>query len=204
MTVLAALKAVPVIGILRRLPREQIEAVALAATDAGLRVVEVTMDSDAAADHIRWLRKELPSEVAVGAGTVISLSALDQAAEAGAEFIVSPGIVEQVLGRAMETDMPAIPGVLTPTEVMRALEFRPAAIKLFPAGPVGPEYVRSLLGPFPGVSFMCSGGVTAAKARSFLDAGALAVGLGAELFSPPDPDGVRQRVRDLLDRFSGS
>lgn len=191
-------------GILRGWSLEHSLKAAHASTAAGIRVIEITMDSDDAAQQIRTLRAELSSDVMVGAGTVTSLARLDQAANAGAQLIISPVTDEQVIRAAVERGLPVIPGALTPTEILQAHDLGATVVKLFPVGPLGPSYVRAVRGPLREIPMMCNGGINPENAPSFLDAGAVAVGIGAELFGDaPGVDGavddaISQRVGDLL------
>ena len=126
---------------------------------AGLTCVEVTFRTDAAADAIAAIRSEAP-DVLVGAGTVVSMDQLDQACEVGAAFIVSPGFQPAVVRACFERGVPIFPGVLTPSEILQALDAGLSALKLFPAASAGgPAYLRTLAGPFPTVRFMPTGGI---------------------------------------------
>ena len=164
------------------------------------------MDSDDAPRQIKTLRGELPSDVLVGAGTVTTLEQLDLAVDAGAEVIISPATDELIIRATVDRGLPMIPGALTSTEILRAHELGATVVKLFPVGPLGAGYVRAIKGPLRDIPVMCNGGINPENARSFLDAGAVAVGIGAELFGDApgpddslDPDEIERRVRDLLE-----
>jgi 2-dehydro-3-deoxyphosphogluconate aldolase/(4S)-4-hydroxy-2-oxoglutarate aldolase len=120
----------------------------------------------------------------------------DAAAAAGAEAIVSPGLSHAVMSRARELGVPAIPGAWTPTEIEAAWTAGAALVKLFPAGLVGPRYVRDVLAPLADVPLLVTGGIDASNARAFLDAGAVAVGVGSAL---DDPDQARRLVAQVSD-----
>jgi 2-dehydro-3-deoxyphosphogluconate aldolase/(4S)-4-hydroxy-2-oxoglutarate aldolase len=119
------------------------------------------------------------------AGTVRTAAQADAAAAAGAEAIVGPALSLDVLERADALELPAIPGAFTPSEVERAWSAGAALVKLFPASLGGPHYVRDLLAPLADVPLLVSGGVDAGNARAFLDAGAVAVGIGSALGDDP-------------------
>ena len=155
-------------------------AAALAA--AGIRGVEFTFTIPGALDAIEAAGE---STAIVGAGTVRDERQARAALAAGARFLVSPACVPSVARVAREAGVPAFLGALTPTEVDAAVKAGTAAVKLFPAGLGGPRYLRDLRGPFPDVAFVPSGGITAANARDFLDAGAIAVYAGSGL-TPPE------------------
>lgn len=179
-----SLGSVPVIGILRGYPPDRIVDVVEAAVSAGLCAVEVTMDSEDAAGQLRSLARSLPAEVALGAGTVTTMGQVDVAAEAGAVFVVSPAFDPDVVAYTRSCGLGAIPGVLSPTEVAGATAARASMCKLFPSGPLGAGYLQALRGPYPDVPFLCTGGIGAANAASFLAAGANAVGVGRDIFDP--------------------
>ena len=102
--------------------------------------------------------------------------------DAGAQFLVSPGLSPPVMEAARAAGKIAIPGALTPTEIMAAAEAGASVIKVFPCGSVGgPKYIKALRGPFPDLSFIPTGGVNAANAAEFFAAGALAIGMGSDL-----------------------
>jgi 2-dehydro-3-deoxyphosphogluconate aldolase/(4S)-4-hydroxy-2-oxoglutarate aldolase len=140
----------------------------------GIGIVEVTLDSEDALATIGRLRTR--GGPTVLAGTVRTAADVDRAVAAGAEACVAPGFVPAMLARCRELGAAAIPGALTPSEVDAAWQAGAALVKLFPAGAVGPAYVRALLTPLAGIPLLVTGGVTADNARAFLDAGAVAVG----------------------------
>ena len=175
------------VAILRRV--DDVDARVEALAQAGVRVVEITLDADDATAAIERARRR--GDISVLAGTVRRPEQVDAAVAAGAEAVVSPAVVPAVLERARELLVPAIPGALTPTEVEAAWAAGAALVKLFPAGVGGPGYVRDLLAPLADVPLLVTGGVDSSNARSFLDAGAVAVGAGSAL---ADADEARRLV----------
>jgi 2-dehydro-3-deoxyphosphogluconate aldolase / (4S)-4-hydroxy-2-oxoglutarate aldolase len=178
------------VAILRRVPDLDARVAALA--DAGVGVVEITLDDPHALGAIERARGR--GDVTVLAGTVRRAEQVDAAAAAGAEAVVGPALVREVVERAAELGIPAIPGALTPTEIGLAWDAGAALVKLFPAGLGGPRYVRDVLAPLAGVPLLVTGGVDAQNARAFLDAGAVAVGVGSAL---DDPDEAQRLVAAL-------
>jgi 2-dehydro-3-deoxyphosphogluconate aldolase / (4S)-4-hydroxy-2-oxoglutarate aldolase len=151
----------------------------------GIPILEITMTVPNAASVIRHLAREYGTTVVIGAGTVTTAEQAEQCIRAGAEFIVSPGLSLPVLGVARARARLAIPGALTPTELMNAQENGAKLIKIFPCGNVGgPKYLRSLRAPFPQVALIPTGGVNASNAGEFIAAGAFALGVGADLVNP--------------------
>ncbi|MBO0823354.1 MAG: bifunctional 4-hydroxy-2-oxoglutarate aldolase/2-dehydro-3-deoxy-phosphogluconate aldolase [Actinobacteria bacterium] len=181
-----------------------------ALAEEGARLVEVSLTTPQALDVISKARAELGAAAMVGAGTVITADDAAAAADAGAEFMVTPGIAPG-LRAARERGLPLLAGALTPTEVVRATLEGAEAVKLFPAslgspaaGPrPGVRYLRSLLDPFPGTAFVPVGGIDADAAREYLAAGAVAVGVGSPLIgdaaSGGSLDDLRRRARHFLD-----
>jgi 2-dehydro-3-deoxyphosphogluconate aldolase / (4S)-4-hydroxy-2-oxoglutarate aldolase len=148
----------------------------------GIRVVEITMTVPNAVSVISEVTERYGSEVLIGAGTVTTAEQAEACIRAGAEFLVSPGLSLPVLSVADSHSILAIPGALTPTELMSAYEHGARLVKIFPCGNVGgPRYLRSLKAPFPNASLIPTGGVNAANAGDFIAAGAFALGVGADL-----------------------
>lgn len=148
----------------------------------GIPVVEITMTVPNAVSVIREVARQYGANALVGAGTVTSAEQAAQCLGAGAEFLVSPGLSVAVLSVARAAGKLAIPGALTPTELMNAEEHGARLVKIFPCGNVGgPKYLKSLKAPFPNASLIPTGGVNAANAAEFFAAGAFALGVGADL-----------------------
>jgi 2-dehydro-3-deoxyphosphogluconate aldolase/(4S)-4-hydroxy-2-oxoglutarate aldolase len=148
----------------------------------GIPIVEITMTVPDAITVIRQVARQYGKDVLLGAGTVTTAHQAEQCIAAGAEFIVSPGLSFPVLAAAQACGKLAIPGVLTPTELMNAQQNGAKLIKIFPCGNVGgAKYLKSLRGPFPDAALIPTGGVNAANAAEFIAAGAFALGVGAEL-----------------------
>jgi 2-dehydro-3-deoxyphosphogluconate aldolase/(4S)-4-hydroxy-2-oxoglutarate aldolase len=173
MSAIERIRADRVFAVLRRVSEPVRVAEELAA--GGIRIVEITLDSDGALEAIELLRGR--DGLTVLAGTVRTAGDVDRAAAAGAEACVGPAFVPAVVARCLALGVPAVPGALTPTEVEAAWQAGAALVKLFPASAFGPDYVRALRGPLADVPLIVTGGVTAASARAYLDAGAVAVGV---------------------------
>lgn len=178
----AALREAKVVGVLRAPTAQAAVEAALAAARGGLRAVELTFTTPGVLEALRELRERLPA-VLLGAGTVLGAREAEAAAGAGAAFLVSPHLGEDVLELCRARGVPYVPGVLTPTEVVRARALGAEVVKLFPAGSSGGiPYLKDLLGPFPDLQVMATGGIKPAEVPAYLRAGALAVGLGSNLF----------------------
>ncbi len=153
-----------------------------AVRQGGIPIVEITMTVPGAIDVIRELVKNCGSDVLVGAGTVLNEDAARRCLDAGAEFLVSPGLNVQTVAFAAREGKLIMAGALTPTEVMAAWDAGADIIKVFPCGQVGgAKYIKALKGPFPQIPFIPTGGVNLNTAAEFLEAGCVALGIGGEL-----------------------
>ncbi|WP_318842828.1 bifunctional 4-hydroxy-2-oxoglutarate aldolase/2-dehydro-3-deoxy-phosphogluconate aldolase [Myceligenerans pegani] len=147
---------------------EQGLGVAEALEGGGLPVAEVTFRTSGARDAIEAITADHPGML-VGAGTVVNPRQVDEAVAAGASFLVSPGLSESVVRAAREAGVPILPGVATASDIMAALELGVTTVKLFPAGVVGgPGAIKALSAPFGQVTFVPTGGVTAANLPDYL------------------------------------
>ncbi len=170
----------------------------------GIPIVEITMTVPNAVEVIRQVARQYGREVLIGAGTVTTPHQAEACMAAGAEFIVSPGLSLPVLSAVQAGGRLAIPGALTPTELMAARANGARLVKIFPCGNVGgAKYLKSLRGPFPDAALIPTGGVNAANAGEFIAAGAYALGVGAELVDPAAlRDGnlakITQAARELV------
>jgi 2-dehydro-3-deoxyphosphogluconate aldolase/(4S)-4-hydroxy-2-oxoglutarate aldolase len=170
----------------------------------GVPVIELTMTVPGALDIVKGLRKRHP-EAIVGAGTVLDAAVARQCLDAGAMFLTSPGLDKAIVEAAKNAGVAAIPGALTPTEVMGALRAGADMIKIYPCSQVGgPSYIRALRAPFPHVAFIASGGVNQQTAIHFIEAGAAALGIREDLM-PPAAIASRKSdwIRELTHRFLG-
>jgi 2-dehydro-3-deoxyphosphogluconate aldolase/(4S)-4-hydroxy-2-oxoglutarate aldolase len=170
--------------------------------DAGIPVAEITMTVPGAIEVIRKLARDFPKMI-VGAGTVLDPETAERCLDAGARFLTSTGLVPEVVECALKRDVVAIPGALTPTEVIAAAKTGADFVKIFPAGPVGGDlYIRSLKLPLPDVKLIAAGGVNQQTATNFIVAGASAIGVGVDLI-PRDAVVKHQddRIHELARRF---
>src|ERR1700704_498867 len=162
----------------------------------GISVVEITMTVPDAVAVIREVAHQYGDSVLIGAGTVTTGDQAELSIRAGAQFLVSPGLAITALSVAQACGTLAIPGALTPTELMTAQENGARLVKIFPCGNVGgPKYLRSLKGPFPKAALIPTGGVNATNAADYIAAGAFALGVGADLI---DATALRERNLDKI------
>jgi 2-dehydro-3-deoxyphosphogluconate aldolase/(4S)-4-hydroxy-2-oxoglutarate aldolase len=201
MNLLDALRSRRLMAIIRGTDAAAAIRTVLTLAEEGVSMLEVSLTTPGAFRVISRARAELGSEASVGAGTVITAEDADRAADAGADFAVTPAIVPG-LRTAAERGLPLLAGALTPTEIVAATQHGAAAVKLFPASLGGVRYLRALLDPFPATALVPVGGVDARAAREYLAAGAVAVGVGSPLVgdaaSGGSPGDLRVRARRFL------
>ncbi len=170
-----------IVPVLRGGSIEEGLALARAIAAGGIDVLEITMTTPGALEVIRTLRREDPS-LLIGAGTVLDAETARACMLAGAQFIVSPSTNLETIAMCRRYSCAVLPGALTPTEIMQAWEAGADIIKLFPANAMGgAAYLRSIRAPLPHVEVIPTGGIALANAREFLQAGAIALGVGADL-----------------------
>lgn len=197
---LEALRTTRVVAIVRGdFSVEQYSTVVNSFVRAGLNTIELTIERPRARDAIREISANGPEGLWLGAGTVRSGDDARNALEAGARYLVSPGFMPQVARVAHDAGVVYLPGVLTPSEVETAMASGCTTVKLFPARPLGPAYLKAIAAPLTGVSFVPTGGVGVDDAHEFLEAGALAVGVGGSLVGKDiDPAALEDRAGRLL------
>jgi 2-dehydro-3-deoxyphosphogluconate aldolase/(4S)-4-hydroxy-2-oxoglutarate aldolase len=152
--------------------------------DAGIPVIEITMTVPKAIEVISQLTQNYPKFI-VGAGTVLDAETAARCVGAGARFLTNPGLIPEVLEFALKSDVVAIPGALTPTEVIAAWKAGADYVKIFPCAQLGgDQYIRALKIPLPQIPLIASGGVNQLTATNFIFAGASSLGIGSELMPP--------------------
>lgn len=187
------------VAILRLREHTQAVAIGQRLLSAGLPVMEVTFDHPGAPAALRSMAEQLPEGAVLGAGTVRNVQHVAQCKEAGGRFCVSPHTDTELIRACLDMGLEPIPGAHTATEVAAAVDAGARLVKLFPAGPLGLSYLRALLGPFRDVLFVPTGGIRHDEVAAWLNAGAVAVGLGSDLV-PAAPgelelDGITQRAQ---------
>lgn len=193
--------SVPVIGILRGVEADFFPQLLQASFQAGLKTLEVTMNTPGALDMLRQNMPLVPDGCFLGMGTVCNLDEAKMAIDAGAMFLVTPNTDLDVIAYAKQQGVPTVAGALTPTEVYRAWSAGADMVKVFPCP--GPKYIKDLLGPMQDVPLVAVGGVKLDNLKEFLDAGAVGVGVGNSLFgsdalSSKDADGVLLHMSEYL------
>ena len=197
------LKEIKLVPVLRQIQNEKSSQIIKALFDGGIRAIEVTMDTNKAAEIIREARNFYDNQLYVGAGTVLTIEQCEEAILSGAQFIVSPSYNRDIVTKCIAKNVPVIPGVMTPTEMQTAYEAGAKMVKIFPATAVGAGFIRNVKGPLPYIDIMATGGINLNNARDFLAAGATAVGAGSDLL---DKEAIANndwdKLRDIAERWT--
>lgn len=203
---LAGIRETRLVAIVRGTDGGAAANAALAAMEEGFRYVEIALTTPGALAAIRTVRAAAPAGCFVGAGTVLTAADVEDVADAGGQFMVTPSLASSIEESA-RLGIPVLAGALTPSEAYEAMNRGATAVKLFPASIGGPGYLKALRDPFPGIPFIAVGGVGLGEAAGYWDAGAIAVGLGGPLFgdagSGGNLDPVRERARAFVGLASG-
>ena len=184
----AAFAALPLVAILRGLTPAEAVPAANALYDAGFRLIEVPLNSPDPFVSIEAIRRALPQDALVGAGTVLALDQVDRLAAIGADLVVMPHADTAIIRAAKSRSMICVPGVATATEAFAALAAGADALKLFPAEQITPPVVKALRAVVPhSVRLLPVGGITPDTMQPYRAAGAAGFGLGSALYSPGLP-----------------
>lgn len=176
-----------VIAIVRGLPLYQMEPLAHALIAGGIDLIEVTFSQNnpdswkETAQAIQMLANQFDGKIIPGAGTVMNRTQLEMAYEAGANYIISPNLDETVIQRTKQLGLISIPGVFTPSEAVKAFVCGADMVKVFPAGILGPNYIKAMKAPLNNIPMLAVGGINEQNAKEFLCAGAEGLGVGGNL-----------------------
>jgi 2-dehydro-3-deoxyphosphogluconate aldolase / (4S)-4-hydroxy-2-oxoglutarate aldolase len=197
--VVRKIREVGIVPVVRASSPEEACRIVEAILVGGIPIIEITMTVPNATEVIREVVRCHQGAVLTGAGTVLSAAKAVECIEAGAEFLVSPGLGAAVVSLARSRNKLAIPGALTPSEIMEASELGLSLLKIFPCSSAGgPNHIRSLRAPFPEMEFIPTGGVSLSNAEEYLRAGAFALGVGGDL---ADVSSIRtgnvQKITDM-------
>jgi 2-dehydro-3-deoxyphosphogluconate aldolase/(4S)-4-hydroxy-2-oxoglutarate aldolase len=208
LTLIEQLKQAPIIAIIRGIAEEKADATAQALADGGIVFLEVTLNTEGALDMIARFKAAHGHRMRIGAGTVLNLAMAKEAADAGAEYILSPNLNEDVIYFAQERGIDVWPGTMTPTEIVRAYEAGARAVKVFPMGSLGLNYLKEIRAPLNHIPMIATGGVDFHNINEFLEAGAIAVGIGGNLIDKKDMQtgdftAIEQRARAFVDKVKG-
>lgn len=182
MSVVDRIRQIGIIPVVRANSADEAFAAVEAICAGGIPILEITMTVPGAVKIIKELSLQLGDSALIGAGTVLDSDTARACVDAGARFIVSPALDVATIETCRILDIPIFPGALTPTEIVTAWRAGADAVKVFPANAVGgPAYLKSVKAPLPQIELIPTGGVSLANTADFIRAGALAVGVGADL-----------------------
>jgi len=208
--VIQTIRDIGVIPVVRASSAEEAIQVVEAIKAGGVSLLEITMTVPGAVQVIEQLAKRFGDEAIIGAGTVLDPETARACINAGAKFIVSPALNLETITCCRELDVPVMPGALTPTEIVTAWNAGADFVKVFPCGAMGgASYIKSLKAPLPQVELVPTGGVTLATAASFIEAGAAAIGVGADLVDVKairagEPEKVTAAARAYIEAVSNA
>ena len=175
-----------IIAIVRGIPSTQIVDLARALAEGGVSCIEVTFDQTAPEEtltSLRAIKSQLGDMICLGAGTVMTVEQVEQAAQAGAEYMISPNVDEAVIRATKALGKISIPGAMTPTETAFAYQCGADIVKLVPAGLLGPAYLKAVKAPLKHRPVSAVGNITIENCADFIHAGAVGVGVGGNLVS---------------------
>lgn len=185
-----------IVPVVRAASSQEARMAADAVCEGGISIVEITMTVPGAVEVIRELTKSGSAGVLVGAGTILNAEMARRCLDAGAEFLVSPGLNIETVKLAGREGKLMMAGALTPTEIISAWEAGSDFVKVFPCGQVGgAKYIKALKGPLPQIPLVPTGGVNLNTAAEFIEAGAVALGVGGELVSA---EAVKSGKREII------
>ncbi len=175
-------KELPIMGILRDVNQATIEPLTKSIISSGLKTVEITMNTSRAEKLIRKMERVAKGHLAIGAGTVLTMKDLHSALDAGAEFIVMPMLVEEIVKYCVRKSIPVFPGAMSPQEIYNAWNAGATMVKIFPAKFFGPSYIKEIKTPLKDIKLLACGGVTPDNIQLFFSCGASAVAFGSSIF----------------------
>ncbi|SFD89389.1 2-keto-3-deoxy-phosphogalactonate aldolase [Lentibacillus persicus] len=191
------------VAVVRGANLDDVMPIAEALYDGGIRILEITMDTPRVETVINEVNQAFDEKMVVGAGTVLDPESARTAIMAGAKFIFSPTVNTRTIEMTKRYGVVSIPGAMTPTEILTAYEHGADLVKVFPAGVMGPSYMKDVHGPLPHVPLMPTGGIDLSNVRAYFEKGAVAAGLGSALVKTGSPmtDDDLQAMKDNARQF---
>ncbi len=203
------LKAGIIIPVIRVSRQKDAEKVAEIMIETGIKAVEITMSVKGAENVINSLRKKYYEKIVIGAGTVLSKEAAKLVIDSGAQFVVSPCFLEEVIDVCNKENIVVAPGTLTPTEIIKAKNYGADFIKIFPASSIGgPDFIKSIKAVYPDIDLMPTGGINAETAIDYLEAGATFLGVGSsivnnKLINEKNFNEIKKRAEIIVNKVKG-
>ena len=205
--VVRCIKSTGIVAILRGTQTEELQKIADALYEGGVRAIEVTCNTKGYLGMIETLSNTMKDKMIIGAGTVLSPVTAQLVIDAGAEFVLAPDLNREVVQQVHQNRKFAIPGVTTPSEIMDAYRMGVDVVKLFPAGALGARYLKDLRGPLSNAAIIPVGGINLENLSEFVQAGAFAFGIGSELIDKKAIAGgdfsiITQKAKAYIETFA--
>ncbi|AZS16280.1 bifunctional 4-hydroxy-2-oxoglutarate aldolase/2-dehydro-3-deoxy-phosphogluconate aldolase [Paenibacillus lutimineralis] len=182
MSILEVLNREKIMAMIRGLRPDTVDRTVEALVQGGIRFLEVTTNTEGVYELVERLRQRYEGQLLIGIGTVLDADMAAKSIDAGAQFIVSPNLDEEVISYGLRHEIDVFPGVMTPTEIVRAVKVGAKAVKVFPTGSLGgAAYLKEIRAPLDHIPMIASGSVGLNNLRDILDAGAIGVGIGGNL-----------------------
>lgn len=175
------IKKHPIMAILRHTPMGDLAAYTDSLYKGGIRSFEVSFSTKNAVEQLSFMKKHMPGDAYIGAGTILTIKEAESAISAGADFLLSPATNPDILKYCRDNQIPLLPGVFSPTDVSVCLSYGFHTLKLFPAGELPMNYLKGLKGPFPTTEYVAVGGISPEQTPMYLKAGFAGVGIGSSL-----------------------
>ncbi|PAV28327.1 2-dehydro-3-deoxyphosphogluconate aldolase [Virgibacillus profundi] len=172
-----------IIAVIRSIPEEKVSDLADVLISSGIKALEITVENKNALSIIEYLSNKYDDQIIIGAGTVLDSTSAKLAISKGADFILSPNLNTEVVKTTLRYGKVSIPGVMTPTEMLHAIENGADMVKVFPASVLGTNFIKDVKGPFPHIPIIPTGGINLDNVKSFIEAGSEAVGIGGSLIN---------------------
>ncbi|HAA84996.1 MAG TPA: 2-dehydro-3-deoxyphosphogluconate aldolase [Kosmotogaceae bacterium] len=195
--ILNSLKEKRLIAVIRAESPESALTICKACVKGGIDIIEITYSVPKASEVIGEVKRLMGEQIALGAGTVLDPETAKNAIEAGAEFIVGPNLSISTARLCSRYAIPYVPGIMTPTEAVTALENGMHLVKAFPANVVGPGFIKALKGPLPQIEVIPTGGISKENIAEWLKAGAFAIGVGGSLTKGSSEE-ITGKARELV------
>ena len=177
------IKTEGVIVIVRGVDKNKILDIAKALLAGGIKLMEVTCNTDCAVEMVEMLSTQMQDKMTIGAGTVLSQQLCEQMSSAGAKYMVTPDVNPQLIEYCIDRDIAVLPGAATATEVLTAARYGAKMVKIFPAVELGANYIKMLKGPIDHIDFVAVGGVRTNTIADFINAGCVAIGIGSSVIN---------------------
>ncbi len=196
----------PIVGIIRNVSLDDVKAILPICREAGLTTVEITMNTPNAAEIIKYALENEGSGLNIGAGTVCTKQDLEDALEAGSQFIVTPIISSKIIKTCVKKGIPVFPGAYTPTEIYKAWSLGASMVKIYPATALGPAYIKDVKAPLNQIKLLPTGGVSLDNIHDFKKAGADGYGIGSQLFDKElikskDWNGLKNHIQKFISKI---